>query len=130
MNREALTDTDGTGRSKLFLHERLLAYKFARLFYQTCREITKQMPRGNSDLGDQLTRSARTTCLAVAEGACSRSLRIKRTYFERATASQGESAACLDQVIDDEAAPADLVRRARGELESATRLTLGLLRGR
>jgi len=115
-------------QSPLFLHERLHAYHFARRFYRTAREISRQLPRGLADLGDQLTRAARTSCLALAEGANARSVRIKRTHFERCTASQGESAACLDQVIDDDAAPQALIDRARAELESATRLTLGLLR--
>jgi len=112
----------------LFLHERLLAYSVTREYYRAARTIARQLPRGLADLGDQLTRAARTSCLAIAEGANARSVRIKRTYFERATASNGESAACLDQVLDDEAAPADLVAQAWGLLERATRLTLGLLR--
>lgn len=113
----------------IFLHERLLAYQFSREFYRTARTITRQLPRGLADLGDQLTRAARSSCLAVAEGANARSIRIKRTFFERATASNGECAACLDQVLDDDAAPEALVRQAREQLERATRLTLGLIRG-
>lgn len=112
----------------LFLHERLLAYQFTRDFYRTARAIARQLPRGLADLGDQLTRSARTSCLAIAEGANARSIRIKRCHFERAAASHGESAACLDQVTDDEAAPATLVAQGRSQLERATRLTLGLMR--
>lgn len=117
-----------TTTKPLFLHERLLAYRFSREFYRTARAITRQLPRGLADLGDQLTRAARSSCLAIAEGANARSIRIKRTFFERATASNGECAACLDQVTDDEAAPAALVAQGREQLERATRLTLGLLR--
>ena len=73
------------------------------------------------DLGDQLTRAARSSCLAIAEGANARSIRVKRTFFERATASNGECAACLDQVIDDDAAPAELIARGREQLERATK---------
>jgi four helix bundle protein len=112
----------------LFLHERLLAYQYTREFYRTARLISRQLPRGLADLGDQLTRAARTSCLAIAEGANARSVRIKNCHFERATASDGECAACLDQVTDDGAAPPDLVARAREQLERATRLTLGLMR--
>lgn len=112
----------------IFLHERLLAYQLSREFYRTARVIARQLPRGLADLGDQLTRAARSSCLAIAEGANARSIRIKRTFFERATASNGECAACLDQVIDDDAAPTDLITRGREQLERATRLTLGLLR--
>lgn len=112
----------------LFLHERLLAYQFTRQFYRTARAISKQLPRGLADLGDQLTRAARTSCLALAEGANARSIRIKRCHFERALASDGECAAALDQVLDDEAAPPALVAQGRDQLEAATRLTLGLLR--
>ena len=112
----------------LFLHERLLAYELSREFYRTARTITRQLPRGLADLGDQLTRAARSSCLAIAEGANARSVRIKRTFFERAAASNGECAACLDQVVDDDAAPAALVARGREQLERATRLTLGLVR--
>ena len=111
-----------------FLHERLLAYSVTRDYYRAARTIAKQLPRGLADLGDQLTRAARTSCLAIAEGANARSVRIKRQFFERATASNGESAACLDQVLDDEAAPVILVAHARELLERATRLTLGLIR--
>lgn len=112
----------------LFLHERLFAYQFSREFYRTARTIARQLPRGLADLGDQLTRAARSSCLAIAEGANARSVRIKRQFFERATASHGECAACLDQVIDDDAAPVALVARGREQLERATRLTLGLIR--
>ena len=79
-----------------FLHERLLAYSVTRDYYRAARTIAKQLPRGLADLGDQLTRAARTSCLAIAEGANARSVRIKRQFFERATASNGESAACLE----------------------------------
>lgn len=92
------------------------------------RAVARQLPRGLADLGDQLTRAARSSCLAIAEGANARSVRIKRTYFERATASNGECAACFDQVVDDDAAPAVLVARGSEQLERATRLTLGLVR--
>ena len=112
----------------VFLHERLFAYQVTREYYRVAREIAKQLPRGLADLGDQLTRAARSSCLAIAEGANARSIRIKRQFFERATASNGESAACLDQVLDDGAAPVDIVKKARALLERATRLTLGLMR--
>ena len=112
----------------LFLHERLIAYKISREFYVSARAISKQLPRGLADLGDQLTRAARSSSLAIAEGAGARSVRIKRTFFERAVASEAECAACLDQVLDDEAAPPPLVAKARQLLERATRLTLGLIR--
>lgn len=74
------------------LHERLLACQLSREFYPTARVIARQLPRGFADLGDQLTRAARSSCLAIAEGANARSIRIERTFFERATASNGEGA--------------------------------------
>jgi four helix bundle protein len=115
-------------RTSLFLHERLLAYQVAREFYQSARAIARQLPRGLAELGDQLSRAARSSCLAIAEGANARSVRIKRCHFERALASYGEAAACLDQVVDEGAAPVEMVRRARELVERATRLVLGLLR--
>ena len=112
----------------LYLHERLLAYTINREFYRIARVIVKQMPRGNANLSDQLIRSSRTSCLAIAEGANSRSERMKRVFFERAVSSNGESSACLDQVEDDGAAPLELITQARSLLHRASRLTLGLMR--
>lgn len=42
----------------------------------------------------------------------------------------GQCAACLDQVLDDNSAPEALVRRRREQLEHTARLTLGPIRGR
>ena len=81
----------------------------------------KQMPRGNWNLADQLMRSSRTSCLAIAEGANSRSGRMKRVFFERAVSSNGESTACLDEVEDDGVAPLELIAQARGLLHRASR---------
>ena len=110
-----------------FLHERLLAYTVSLDYYRVVRRIVKQMPRGNAELADQITRAGRTNYLAIAEGANSRGPKMKYVYFDRALASQGESASCLDGLLIDEAAPAELVAQARTLLERATRLTLGLI---
>lgn len=112
----------------LFLHERLLAYGWARKFYQTAKIIRDQLPRGLGEVNDQLKRASSSLSLALAEGANARAPRIKSMHFERGLASAGECAGALDQIEDEGAAPVQLLSRARHELKMSAVLTLGLVK--
>jgi four helix bundle protein len=113
--------------SDLFLHERLEAYRAARRLARVVHQLVDQMPKGNAGLADQITRAVRSSRLAIAEGANTRVRKSKVLYFDRAVASSGECAACLDEVEDLRLAPPDLIERARHELGITTRCTLGLI---
>ena len=112
----------------VFLHERLDAYRFARAFYRSAREIRAQLPRGLGEVRDQLYRASSSVSLAIAEGANASQPRIKSMHFTRALASAGECAAALDQIEDECAVAPLLLARAREELRRCMRLTLGLRR--
>jgi four helix bundle protein len=114
--------------SDLFLHERLEAYRAARRLARLVHQIVCQLPKGHAALADEVTRAVRSSRLAIAEGANTRVRKAKVVYFDRAVASSGECAACLDEIEDLRLAPAELVERARHELGVTARCTLGLIK--
>jgi four helix bundle protein len=64
-----------TGR---FAHHRLDAYVVAQELAEGAVRLTRKLPRGFSDLRDQLNRSALATVRHIAEGASRRSPADKR----------------------------------------------------
>jgi four helix bundle protein len=111
----------------LFLHERLEAYQALRRMARLVHQMVDRMPRGNAPLVDELVRAMRTSRLAIAEGANTLHPKCKLDYFNRAVHSNGESSACLDEIEDRRLAREDLLERAREELGTSTRCTLGLM---
>lgn len=112
----------------VFLHERLLAYVYARKFYRTAKAIRDQLPHGLGEVRDQLARASSSVGLAIAEGANASQPKIKALHFRRALASGGECAGALDQIEDERGAPADLISAARAHLRRSMALTLGLVK--
>ena len=111
-----------------YLHERLEAYAAAVEFYRVVKTIRARLPRGLGPLGDQLSRAAQSICLNIAEGAAARSRDVKRRHWDIAAGSESESAAALDLLEIENAAPEDVLARARERLRVATLCTIGLMR--
>ena len=97
----------------LFDHERLDVYRVARQFKRQLRELVRQIPRGNSDLVDQLKRAARSITNNIAEGSGKWSTCDKVHYFHIARGSATECAANLDECVDYRFLTEDPVRPAR-----------------
>ena len=112
----------------MFMHEGLLAYRFAIEFSKLVKVIRGGLPRGCGPLGDQLSRAAQSVVLNLAEGAASRYRDVRRRHWDSAVASAAECGAALDLVEIECAAKADVVAMARDHLHRTTRLTLGLIR--
>jgi four helix bundle protein len=111
-----------------YLHDRLEAYRAAVEFYRVVKVIRGQLPRGMGTLADQLFRATQSICLNLAEGAAARSRDVKRRHWDIARGSQAESAAAVELIEIENAAPAELVARARYWLRITTLCTLGPLR--
>ncbi len=79
-----------------FDHERLDVYRVSLEFACWRRGLVRRMPRGDADLGDQITRASRSVTLNIAEGSGEKSPADKVRFFRMARRSATESAAALD----------------------------------
>ena len=112
----------------MFMHEGLLAYRHAILFYKVVKVIRGDLPRGCGTLGDQLSRAAQSIALNLAEGAASRYREVRRKHWDIALDSAAECGAALDLPEIERAVEGDLVAEGRDHLHRTARLTLGLMR--
>ncbi len=79
-----------------FSHERLDVYRASLEFLSQSSSIIESLPRGRSDLVDQLDRAATSIVLNIAEGAGKFAKRDKRRFYQIAMGSVTECAAILD----------------------------------
>jgi four helix bundle protein len=77
-------------------HERLDVSRFALDFLVFAHQVIEALPRGRSQLCDQLTRASTSIVLNLAEGAGKHAKADKRRYYLSARGSATESAALLD----------------------------------
>ncbi len=77
-------------------HERLDVYRAALEFLTLATRVVGALPRGRSDLADQLDRASTSIVLNIAEGAGKFSRPEKRRYYQIAAGSVTECAAILD----------------------------------
>jgi four helix bundle protein len=77
-------------------HERLDAYRVALDFLAFAHKLIEGLPKGHSDLNDQLGRAASSVVLNIAEGTAKLSRADKRRYYLTARGSATESGAVLD----------------------------------
>ena len=108
-----------------FPHERLVVYQRARQFYRRVIRLRSRLPRGLSDLYDQLTRAGGSVCHNLAEGAASYTPGNKLRYFRIALSSAGESAAALDRLEDHGVLSGIELDEARGIRERGRRAHRG-----
>jgi len=82
--------------------QKLDVYKCSIEFLAFSRQVLRRIPKGNSDLVDQLRRAAQSIPQNVAEGAGKTSRLDKAKYYAIARGSAMESAAHLDVMkLDD-----------------------------
>ena len=76
--------------------QKLDVYKASIEFLALTRDIIRHLPRGHSDLADQLRRSAQSTPQNIAEGAGRSSPADKARHYAIARGEAMESACTLD----------------------------------
>jgi four helix bundle protein len=76
--------------------QKLDVYKAAISFLALTIEVTRRLPKGHSDLADQLRRSAQSTAQNIAEGAGRTSRADKAKHFTIARGEAMESACSID----------------------------------
>ena len=91
----------------MLMFQKLDVYQCSIEFLALSRRLVQCLPRGHSDLIDQLRRSAQSIPQNIAEGAGKSSRADKAKYYCIARGSAMESAAHLDvmrveELIDDE----------------------------
>ena len=77
-------------------HENLDVYQCAIQFLRLALELLHRMPKGETELRDQLKRAAMSVPLNIAEGAGKTSLSDRARYHTIARGSAMESGALLD----------------------------------
>jgi len=82
--------------------QKLDVYQRSIEFLAFSRQVLRRIPKGNSDLVDQLRRSAQSIPQNVAEGAGKTTRLDKARYYAIARGSAMESAAHLDVMKLDE----------------------------
>ena len=111
-----------------FDHEKLEVYRVARSFNREVRALLEQMPRGHADSTDNLRRAAMSITRNVAEGSGKWTIRDKVNFYHIARASATECAACLDELVDFELVPPELVRTPKQVLARLVALLIGMIR--
>ena|ERR1041384_624022 len=107
-------------------HERLAAYNEALQFAFAAHQLSRRLPKGEADMGDQLRRAATSVTLNLAEGAGEFAKRDKARFYRMSKRSLCECAAILDlaKMIGGEG-DYDAVRQ---NLERVTGMLVGLIR--
>ena len=77
-------------------HERLDVYGVAVEFLARAYRLSRDLPRGQGELSDQLLRAAVSIVLNIAEGAGESAIKEKARFFRMAKRSANECAAVLD----------------------------------
>ena len=81
---------------KLMSHEKLTVYQKSIRFLVISSNITKEMPRGNSSLSDQLKRASLSIILNIAEASGKTTKLDNKKFFAIARGSALECAAVMD----------------------------------
>ncbi len=109
-------------------HENLRVYQTSVQFLAYASQILNSLPRGNSDLSDQLRRASASIPLNIAEGAGKTGRADAARYFASARGSALECGAVLDAMeILNLVAPEE-TRRGKGLLVSIASMLSKLAR--
>jgi four helix bundle protein len=98
-------------------YEKMIVYQLAIEFLGIAFQIIEQLPRGYSELADQLKRASLRNPLNIAEGAGKRTKADCRKYFDIARGSAMECGAVLDVCAKLQLAKAELIGRGKQVLE-------------
>ncbi len=85
----------------LLPHDRLDVYRVSLDFVTTAKRVAARVPRGRSELKDQLTRASFSVTLNIAEGSGEFSPKEKARFYRIALRSATECAAVLDILVRD-----------------------------
>ena len=87
---------DHKDTGNLLDHERLEVYQYALTFTEDAYRLSRKLPRGKGQLGDQLERASESIVLRIAEAvAADRESADRRRHFRAALGSTYECAAVL-----------------------------------
>jgi four helix bundle protein len=111
----------------MFGFQRLDAYRSATLFLATVTKLVTQIPKGHSDLVDQLRRAALSVPLNIAEGS-GKFGRDAARFYTIARGSALECAAILDALEALEVVDERSLQKPRGLLERVVSMLTGLIR--
>ena len=111
-----------------FTHDRLRVYQLAREFLATAAELVGSLPRGETEIRDQLKRAADSVLLNTAEGAGRSSGPDEARFYDYARGSGTECAAILDVFAIRRLAPARRTEQARGILHQIVSILTVLAR--
>jgi four helix bundle protein len=111
----------------MFGFQRLDAYRSATLFLATVTKLVTQIPKGHSDLVDQLRRAALSVPLNIAEGS-GKFGRDAVRFYTIARGSALECAAILDALEALEVVDERSLQKPRGLLERVVSMLTGLIR--
>ncbi len=109
-------------------HTRLLAHQRAQDLACASRRLAADLPRGQSDLRDQLVRSSHSVARNIAEGANRWAPADKLNRFSIAQGELGECDSCLETIERMGWCDADAVQCLRQTAAEVGRLVGGLMR--
>ena len=112
----------------VFDHQRLDVYQRSIDFVALAEEVISHLPRGRSDIADQLRRAAASIALNIAEGAGEFSPTDKARLYRIARRSATECAAILDVCERLELASRERVASACGMLREIIAMLVVLSR--
>lgn len=112
----------------IFGHERLVAFERASEFLAAAADVIRGLPRGESNLADQLRRAGDSVLLNLAEGAGRTAPLEKARFYDIARGSGAECGAALTICAIRRLAAASLLERARRLLDEVLRLLTALAR--
>ena len=98
-------------------YEKLVVYQLSIEFLGVAFQVIEQLPRGYSELADQLKRASLRNPLNIAEGAGKRTKADCRKYFDIARGSSMECGAILDVCAKLQLAQGELTKRGKQLLE-------------
>ena len=104
-NTSTMPETPSGFRAGPFDHEKLDAFRVARVALARGDRLARGLPRGYASLKDQLRRALLSAYLGVAEAA-NRTGKDRTARFRCARAEAAEAAAALDAVLVLQLAPA------------------------
>jgi four helix bundle protein len=94
-------------------YERLDVYRAAMLFAALSHAIQRALPRGQSDLADQLRRATNSIPLNIAEGSGKTTPRDRARYHAAARGSAMECAAIIELLLVQSSIDADTAAKAK-----------------